>query len=267
MNLIYQNWTGTLTTEVKNSVKQFKQYASSIGVDYRFDENPNIASKLCKEPFYYECFNHFFDKKFDAYENILVVDTDVFVNINNNQNIFEEIISDIGICLENHQSELRKKSTSKINTKNDERWMKIIKKAYDVDLPRTKKGDMKIYNSGVVLWSRQGIEKAKKLFSPFQEYINVTKSVQLPTFYTLDQMYLHAMMYVAKLQISELDNKWNSFCIHVRDKNNNIILQDYRTESTVFVHNQMKNTDNLKETDYIDLASKSNNEWTFLNDL
>ena len=262
-NLIYQNWSGIITNEVKVSSRHMKMYSEYVGADYRFDINPNISSKLCKIPYYYECFNFLFDSSFDRYDNILVVDSDIFVTKLKTKNIFEEEIKDIGISLELHQPELRKKTDGKINFKNDEKWYNFLKEKYNIVLPRDNNNDLKIYNSGVVLWSRTGIEKSKKEFLPFQEYINFIKLKKLPRFYSLDQPYLHAMIFFSKLNYTELDNIWNSFVCHTRDNLGNLVVNDDRTTNSIFVHNQLKNTDNLTDAQYEELTNLSINNWSF----
>ena len=58
-NLIYQVWSGNLTEECRVSSKLIKQYADRIGADYILDIDPNIASKLCDVPKYFEWLNQF----------------------------------------------------------------------------------------------------------------------------------------------------------------------------------------------------------------
>ena len=77
-NLIYQVWAGELRPGCNYSQKLFKKYAKNINADYRLDIDPNIASKICDVPMYFEWLNPILDDSFLEYDNVLVVDMDVF---------------------------------------------------------------------------------------------------------------------------------------------------------------------------------------------
>ena len=77
-NLIYQVWAGELRPGCNYSQKLFKKYAKNINADYRLDIDPNIASKICDFPMYFEWLNPILDDSFLEYDNVLVVDMDVF---------------------------------------------------------------------------------------------------------------------------------------------------------------------------------------------
>ena len=77
-NLIYQYWQGPLKPGVQSSTKLMKAYAEKIGAEYRFDHNIQIASKTCNVPIYYEPANPLVDSSFDEYDNVALIDIDVF---------------------------------------------------------------------------------------------------------------------------------------------------------------------------------------------
>jgi len=77
-NLIYQVWAGNLSEEAKVSSKLMKEYANRIGAEYLLDLNPNIASKICDVPMYFEWLNPILDDRFLEYDKVLSVDLDVF---------------------------------------------------------------------------------------------------------------------------------------------------------------------------------------------
>ena len=77
-NLIYQYWQGPMKPGVIASTTLMKKYAKSIGAEYRFDHNITIAGKVVNVPIYYEPANPLIDASFDEYDNVALVDIDVF---------------------------------------------------------------------------------------------------------------------------------------------------------------------------------------------
>ena len=55
---------------------------------------------------------------------------------------------------------------------NDEKWNSSVKKKWGISLPRNEKGLLKVYNAGMVVFSNEGIQRAKKEWEPFQTYID-----------------------------------------------------------------------------------------------
>ena len=211
-NLIYQVWSGNLSEEAKVSSKLMKSYAERIGAEYILDINPNIASKICDVPMYFEWLNPILDDRFLKYDKILSVDLDVFPVENLKENIFEEDVGDIGACTEPFQGKQRATVTvgGHINRKNDERWAAVIKQNWDVDLPRDEDDNLKVYNAGMVVFTKEGIQKAKE-WMPFQEYINFMRNKGFGRFYTVDQNYFHLMVCANYgVDFREMDNGWNS---------------------------------------------------------
>lgn len=210
MNLIYQYWDGTPTPECEASVSAMKEYAERIGAEHIFELDPKFASGLGKYTPHYGQFKVVYDKRFEDYDKIMFCDTDVFPVENLNENIFDEIEDeDVAIAEEWNQVEVRKKhSIGGINHMNDMHWASIVERAYNIKVPRASCGSPRVYNSGVVLWSKQGRLNARNKFVDFSSYVNKINLSGCPVFYTCDQPYLHAMM--QKLKWKELDYKWNS---------------------------------------------------------
>lgn len=264
-NLIYQVWCGTLSEEAKVSSKLMKQYADRIGAEYLLHMNPNIASKrVDSDGPYWEWLNPVIDDSFLEYDNVLVTDLDVFPVENLNENIFEQNFGDIGACSEPFQGKQRATVTvgGHINKANDERWASVIKEKWNVALPRDNDGHLKVYNAGVVIFSNEGMRKARN-WMPFQEYINLMRSKNFQRFYTVDQNYFHAMAFVNDINFVEMDNGWNSQIHYVRGPlaiTGNI--NDERNAKTKFVHVQMTghkwNEPHLQE-----VVNLPQSKWTF----
>jgi hypothetical protein len=128
-------------------------------------------------------------------------------------------------------------------------------------MPRCEDGLLKVYNSGVVLYSKNGIEKMKKKLVDFKKYVNYIKSCDLPVFYTCDQPYLHAMLQICELDYQEMDNGWNSYVHYILDENDNRKINDTRDKGTKFVHIQLRGADNFNEDILYRITNKPVEEW------
>lgn len=241
-NLIYQVWAGDLSEEAKISSNLMKAYAERIGAEYILDLNPNIASKICDVPMYFEWLNPIIDDRFLKYDKVLSVDLDVFPVYNLNENIFEEDIGDIGACTEPFQGRQRATVTvgGHINRENDERWASVVKQNWGVSLPRDEDQNLKVYNAGMVVFTKEGIEKAKK-WMPFQEYIDFMRNKGFGRFYTVDQNYFHLMVCAnSNIDFREMNNGWNSQVHYIRGPLSLANkINDERNKNTKLVHVQM----------------------------
>ena len=110
-------------------------------------------------------------------------------------------------------------------------------------MPRGEDGLLKVYNSGVVLYSNAGLKKAKERFVPFTEYVSMIKSHNFNSFYTCDQPYIHAMLEVCDFDWVEMDNEWNRYITFVASNSDPKPVCDPRTENTKFVHIQLRGAD------------------------
>ena len=83
------------------STTLMKKYAKSIGAEYRFDHNITIAGKVVNVPIYYEPANPLIDASFDEYDNVALVDIDVFPVEGLTDSMFDLLDGeDAGICTE-----------------------------------------------------------------------------------------------------------------------------------------------------------------------
>jgi len=252
-NLIYQYFDGPDLPGTRASVRSMKEYAERIGAEHLFEQDPNwlkgtYGADFGKYSPHYGCFKIIYDEYFEQYDNILFVDQDVMVVDDLQENIFDLDVGHVGICTEGLQPELRKNQAISgiINNANDERWCQLLKQRWGVDMPRTESGLPKVYNSGVVLWSKAGREHARNNFVKFEEYVTLTRSTNppLPWFYMCDQPYLHAMLEVAGFDWTEMDPGWNHY-VHYKPgtSGDNRPVTDYRNEDTKFVHIQLRGAD------------------------
>jgi len=260
-NLIYQVWAGELRPGCKHSSKLMKAYADKIGADYRLDIDPNIASAVCDVPMYFEWLNPMLDDSFLEYDNVLVVDLDVFPTIDC-RNIFEETYLDVGICTEPFQGKYRASTTigGHIGIANDEKWSKSVQKQYKIDLPRDDDGYLKVYNAGMVLFSNKGLRKCREKFEPFQQYIDYMRTQKLGRFYTVDQNYFHVMM-CKHLDYTEMSNEWNCYIHYIRGPLGlTEPIHDGRGPDPQFVHIQLSGAD-FFNAGQLDLITNSAQEY------
>lgn len=267
--LIYQYWDGNVKESARIGARVMAKYAERIGADHLFEENPQWAARfkptLGNAYRYYGCFRPVFDEQFDDYDAVLFCDTDVFPIDGLEENIFDEIGDNhLGICTEPFQPKQRLITTGRITSQQDELWAKTVENKYNFKVPRTEDGLVEVYNTGVVLYSREGIEYARKNWPGFKDYINTVKRVPLDSFYHVDQPYLHCVMFASGMRVLELNNGWNSYIHGTRDihhKGRRIL--DWRDESTKFVHCQFPGADDLDEETLLRIVNRPRSEWGY----
>ena len=140
----------------------------------------------------------------------------------------------------------------------------MVKKHYGVEVPRTDEGLVRVFNTGMVLYSKQGRLKAQKDFDKFDNYIRLVRNAGLDSFYTCDQPYLHAMMYAKGFDVQEMNNNWNSYVHGTRDiHHEKRYIVDHRTSETKFVHCQFPGADNMNEEQLLRVVNLPREEWNY----
>jgi len=244
--LIYQCWTGRIRPGCLASQANISQYAQRIGAQYWFSKDPNIAGRLCDVPIYFEWLNPLLDESFLDFDAVLSVDMDVFAVDGLQQSIFTEAIGDVALCTEPFQPEYRATGTGPICAEQDEKWARAVAKEWHVEMPRDERGRLKVYNAGVVVFSKGGLLKCRERFVPFQQYIDLMRAAGLPRFYSLDQNYFHAMLKVAALDYVELANSWNSYIHYTGSPDiQPRPVHDSRRPDSRFVHIQLRGADDF----------------------
>ncbi|KKM13533.1 hypothetical protein LCGC14_1715280 [marine sediment metagenome] len=236
-NLIYQYWDGEIPEGALAGSANMKAYAERIGAEYLFEDNPRFCTAFCfplNE--FFGAYKPVYDDKFLEYDNVLYVDTDIFAVSGLEENIFDDLTADVGICTEPFQPTYRqRRDVNWINSENDEKWVKAVNRIVDGEFPRTDAGLLKVYNAGMVLWSNRGLRMAREKFLSYATYVTYMFGTGLPTFYAHDQNWLHANL-VTQADYCEMSNDWNTIVHFYRDGKDNNLLNDPRTDSTKFVH-------------------------------
>lgn len=264
-NLIYQYWDGDIPLGAIVSRKLMESYADKIGVDYLFEHNPRWVTKYGKVSHFFGHFKLIYDKRFDQYENILYVDSDIYPVDGLSDNIFHDCDGDIGICEETWQPQYRLKMKGHhISNIWDEKWFKAIHKKWKVSLPRTDDGLPKVFNAGVILYTRSGINKLKQSLVSVDNYIAYMRNEGFRGFYISDQPYLHAMIFVCGLDICELSTDWNSlvhgyFTDGIKRKKK--AVNDMRSPTTKFVHIQLSSADYFPECVLYNITNLPVKDW------
>jgi len=211
-----------------------KSYADTVGADYRFDHNQNYMGRLSK---YFDIMRPVYDEWFDEYETVLYLDIDIYPVAGLKESIFDIEIADMAMCQEPDQPEMREKSTFFINGRMDKVWRQFVKDKWGANPPLDSKGRVLVFNTGVVLFSREGRQRIRSHPLTPQEYVSGMLGSGIKTwFYTSnDQPYLHALAHTPEITFTELSPEWNRQVVNKYDK---------RTPETKFVHVQLRGADN-----------------------
>jgi hypothetical protein len=261
-NIIYQYWKGPLKPGVLYSTKLIKEYADRIGADYRFDHNLEIASRTVDIPIYYEPANPLIDKSFDVYDNVALVDIDVFPVDGLVENIFDQIKdADAAICTEPQQPYFRSLyNVAGITSVNDKRWAEILKTHWNVTYSYDDKDRPLVFNTGVMLISKAGIKKIRNTWPSFQDYVNVMRKSKLPNFYNLFQDYFSAFIHKDDFNFVKLDNVWNSY-VHKLGSHPSAVVNDTRTSNTKLVHVMFRTADDWSDDALWRVTNLELDEW------
>lgn len=266
---IYQYWDGPVRESVHAGVRNMKAYADRIGADYLFEDNPNWLRQTMKMDFgqyspHYGAFKPLYDSAWDKYDKILFADTDVFAVDNLEENIFDAFHAEIGICEEPFQPQQRTITLGRITSEADNLWAKTVEAAYGVPMPRTEEGLVKVYNTGMVLYSAAGRKKAQSDFVEFDSYVKLIRDARLDSFYTCDQPYLHAMMFAKGFDVQIMDGGWNSYIHGTKDKiNPQRRIMDWRNGNSKFVHCQFPGADDMDAEQLWKVVNLERKDWDY----
>lgn len=253
-NLIYQYWdtkvkhdggskppeVGLVPPGVQYGRKNISEYAERIGADHVFEIDPPYLFSMNQKS-YYGALNPLFRPEFDEYDNILTLDADIYTVDGLSESIFDVLEPDTDICMAQEIFEPRRKTLEKsrmFGHPADEQWARAVEAEYNITLPRRKDGILYVFNSGVVLWTRQGLEKAKKKFPKPAHYANTIKFGGAHDFYAADQHYINTSLIKAGLNFQEISSEWNT-TVNWWNKDRSKMLFD-KSPTTKFVHNQMR---------------------------
>lgn len=258
--LIYQYWQGPVARGVQSSMDNIKAYAERIGADYRLDLNKPQAVDVCGMPMRFEWLNPMIDPSFWEYDKIAIIDCDIWCTDNLTESVFDDFTAGVGACREPFIEWLRGHTLhGHINSTQDERWATKVKEL-NVEAPRNEQGKLKVYNAGMVLFSKEGLKYARENWLTFKEYIDFMKGY--PPYYTEDQAYLHTMCCGFGTDFQELDYSWNSQVHHMSTRDNPTRrMNDTRPDNVRLVHLQCGDAAHFTEEELYRVVNLPFEEW------
>ena len=134
-------------------------------------------------------------------------------------------------------------------------------------MPKNSAGLYKIYNSGLVLYSKEGMIKGKNHFTPIQKFIDDFRPHFKPKLFWRDQAYIHVMFAASGLDSCELDPGWNSqihWLPNTKPKSDGFRpIVDCRTKNTKFVHIQLSGSGKWDQDKLWQVVNLPIREWDF----
>ena len=258
-NIIYQYWQGNLKPGVVYSTRLMKEYADRIGAEYRFDHNIQIASKTVNVPIYYEPANPLVDPSFDEYDNVALVDVDVFPTEGLTDDMFMLDGEDACICTEPKQPYFRQiYNVAGITNANDVKWTQHLKNVWNIEYSVDKENRPMVFNTGVVVISKFGLQRIKREWPTFQEYVDQMGA--FPRFYKLFQDYFSAMMHWPDFVFAPMPNNWNCY-MHKVGSHPNATIGDNRGDDPKLVHVMFRTADDWPESALNDVVNKPIAQW------
>ena len=235
-SLIYQYWKGSRPEYSYASEEAFRNYADSIKADYHLG-NGQINLR-CLHKRYFAALLPVLKPDFDKYDSILYVDMDVMPAPDLKQNIFDLAEGHIMMSEEGCQPELRTNMQGKINSTNDIKWANIVEQTWAKRPLEDHLKRPRVFNSGVVLYTREGIAAIRNKFPSILRYQIAMKLRRLPKFYSFDQNYLNAFINLDGIDFRPLAEKWNSQLLQYFDGAGRSHILDRRETDTCFTHVQ-----------------------------
>jgi hypothetical protein len=226
--------TKNVPTWALKSRQSFMDYADYVGAKHMWYETPTVFGP---SPFY-ESLRAVYDESLDVYDTILFVDCDVLSR--SKDNIFEYDVKHVGGVMDRHITELPQDLIEYIAKKNQtfkDGWFNYETEAHDAI--REHYGWLKwnksttypfldqFINSGVVLWTPSGREKARQTFEDMHDYYSIKFGLTNGhKFQKEDQCYLNVQCVLNKIHVTELPVKFNDqeWDKHPNDKSNDSFI-------------------------------------------
>lgn len=250
--LIYQFWKGTIPAYASLSSRLFKEYAQRHGAAYRFDENPDFFKGKYSE--YYHALRPIYDDDFLQYDRVIFIDADVYPKREASADILTASIDHIGM-VEELDPEIRGDRPRWLNDRNDHRWALVSGAVFRATPPRFPDGTTRAFNSGVIVYTREGILAARRSFPNITAYSAAMRLAFLPRFYRLDQNYLGTACFRKGMQMTVLEQRWNRI-VKAETLNENRLVKTPRAD-TAFVHWQVRNRRDYSENEILALIESA----------
>ena len=249
--LVYQYWSGEAPPYARLSQRLFRDYARTHGLEYRFDDNPTFFRGRYSE--YFHVLRPLYDTWFHQFDRVLYLDMDMFPTPAATDEILTVGIGHLAMAEERDAAVQRRAANGPINTRRDVRWAWLLKRAYGVRVPLADGGGVpRIFNSGVILYSKEGMRALPRLFPNRRIYSTLVRLVGLPRFYRLDQNYLGLAAFRKGVDFTELPNVWNNL---VRSTHMGSYEYDMTESAARFVHVQVRDRAGLSDAGVLAIVS------------
>lgn len=234
--IIYQYWSGIRPEYSYASEELFRNYAKAVGADYLFADDVYPIRAMHKR--YFGALRPILDPSFHEYDAVLFVDMDVIPRAAPVDDIFADLSGHIMLAEESKQPELRQDMKGNINGRNDRRWARISEVVWRSHVARDVASRPKVFNSGVVLYSQEGLRVLNRILPSVLSYQISMRLAGLPRFYRLDQNYLNTFIGKKEVDFVPLDGRWNAQITMVQQEDGTPRLIDERDEHSQFFHMQ-----------------------------
>lgn len=250
--LIYQFWKGTIPAYASLSSSLFNDYAQRHGADYRFDKNPDFFQGKYSE--YYHALRPIYDDSFLEYDRVIFIDADVYPKQAASADILTCPVDHIGM-VEELDPEIREDRPKWLNDRNDKRWAIVSGGIFHARPPRLQDGKTRTFNSGVIIYTREGLLAARRNFPNITAYSAAMRLAFLPRFYRLDQNYLGMACFRKGMQFTVLEQRWNRI-VKAAALNENRLVKA-ASGNTSFVHWQVRNRRDYSEQEIVALVESA----------
>lgn len=195
---------------VERSVQYFREYAKKHNAEYFFFEDRYVNATSN----FFEILRLYKDPIFDQFDNVLYLDVDVMPK-NIDANIFDIHFGDVAGWPEWRAPEI----SVPINWNANHQ---IASRFADFGAPvvpsKSAPTNLRMINSGVMLWKKRARLKARESFDDHEKWFN-HKNALLDSKWTsaghsshcLDQPFLNAMFNKNNFKVTELGMEWNRF--------------------------------------------------------
>lgn len=221
-----KGWTGSRDELYKKSSilswDSFNKYAKAVGATHHFTKSRVFTSGCGHDTHLYlfEVLRIIYDELFDDFDNVLYVDSDVICNTRENifnlvdgtfemAGIYEsDIMTGRGICGYN--------SWDKRPDKRDalKRKLDRVKIPMIPTSPPARPSCFGMFNTGVMLWTKEGRHKAREKFDDWFEFYKDGVDHADPFWLNNDQPFISGQIAKHGIKTRLLDQKWNDSPSH-----------------------------------------------------
>jgi lipopolysaccharide biosynthesis glycosyltransferase len=220
MNIIFQYWLDKngvgknhdfynyVNKVVDISKNYFKEYANMHNAEYFFSNERTVKTKSN----YFEVCRIYLDPYFDKFDKLLFVDIDVIPK-NMKENIFNLDVKDVAGWPEHNHYARKDPNGWKLSIPLEDRFKKF---GAPIVKPKTVENNIRIINTGVMIWTRDARIKARKLFDNHEDYFNYKNPILDKTLknvghstHCIDQPFLNVMFNKYNFDVKELGIEWN----------------------------------------------------------